>query len=554
MITIMKLKISGMTCTDCAVHVRKALERVPGSRSVQVRFPEGFAIVEGSEVLDPEQAIAAVEGAGYGAVPLEEPGTMPERTGSHGASRGSGKLRIAIIGSGAAAMAAALTAADEGAEVTVIEKGTIGGTCVNIGCVPSKIMIRAAHIAHLRRKSPFDGGIESSEPRIDRKKLLAQQKGRVGELQQAKYEAVLAIRPEITVLRGQARFTTSNNLHVRTADDPSIDVPFDRCLIAVGARPLIPPIPGLADTPYWTSTEAMECTELPRSLAVLGSSSVALELAQAFSRLGSSVTILARHSLLYREDPAIGQALQEIFESEGIRVLTYTEAQKITYTNGTFTLYTGKGDIKTEKLLVAVGRRPNTDDLGLENTGVKLDKTGAIVVDDRLQSDDPGIFAAGDCTNRPQFVYVAAAAGKTAGINMTGGSAKLDLSAMPAVVFTDPQVATVGYTEEAARKQGLNAESRTLSLDKVPRSLVNFEMRGFIKLVAEKPSGRLLGAQILAEEGSEIIQTAALAIKTGLTVHDLAGTLFPYLTMAEGIKLAALTFTKDVKQLSCCAT
>jgi mercuric reductase len=149
---------------------------------------------------------------------------------------------------------------------------------------------------------------------------------------------------------------------------------------------------------------------------------------------------------------------------------------------------------------------------------------------------------------------VAAAAGKTAGINMTGGRAFLDLSAMPAVVFTDPQVATVGYSEKEARRQGFNAESRTLSLDNVPRALVNFETGGFIKLVAEIPSGRLLGAQILAEEASEIIQTAVLAIKMKMTVHDLAETLFPYLTMAEGIKLAALTFTKDVQQLSCCAT
>ncbi len=551
---MIQLRITGMTCQDCAVHIQRALKKLPGAEVVRVSYEEKVAMIEDDGNISEAQAIATVEKAGYGAVPFSVEGGQSQATPRTIEKLGTEKLRIAVIGSGAAAMAAALTAADGGADVTVIEKGTIGGTCVNIGCVPSKIMIRGAHIAHLRGKSPFDGGIESSNPRIDRKNLLAQQKGRVGELQQAKYEAVLAARPEIKVLRGHARFTTSKNLRVRTADGPSIDVPFDRCLIAVGARPLIPPISGLADTPYWTSTEALECTELPKTLAVLGSSSVALELAQAFSRLGSSVTILARHSLLYREDPAIGQALQEVFESEGIRVLTYTEAQKIDYTNGSFILFTGKEEIRAQKLLVAVGRRPNTDDLGLENTGVQRDKAGAIVVDDHLQSDDPVIFAAGDCTNRPQFVYVAAAAGKTAVINMTGGDQTLNLSAMPAVVFTDPQVATVGYTEEEARKRGLNAESRTLSLDNVPRALVNFETRGFIKLVAEKPSGRLLGAQILAEEGSEIIQTAVLAIKSGLTVHDLAGTLFPYLTMAEGIKLAALTFTKDVKQLSCCAT
>ncbi|PKL10103.1 MAG: mercury(II) reductase [Spirochaetae bacterium HGW-Spirochaetae-7] len=547
---MIKLRISGMTCDACAVHVKKALATIPGVDFVKLTYPDEMAVVEGNPDINVQQAIDAVEAAGYGAELLRQPSQAPGAQ----SERLSGKARIAIIGSGAAAMAAALTSADEGAEVTLIEKGTIGGTCVNIGCVPSKIMIRAAYIAHLRRQSPFDNGISVLEPAIDRGKLLAQQQDRVGELQQAKYEDVLAARQEIKVLRGQARFSSSSSLSVRTPDGQSLDVPFDRCLIASGARPFIPPIPGLAGTPYWTSTEALECAEIPESLAVLGSSSVALELAQAFARLGSAVTILARHTLLYREDPAIGAALQESLESEGIRILPLTEAERVNYDTNGFTLTTRNGEIKVERLLVALGRKPNTDDLGLENTGVKLDAAGAIIVEDHLRSSDPGIYAAGDCTNRPQFVYVAAAAGKAATINMTGGDATLDLSAMPAVVFTDPQVATVGFTEDEARKRGLTVNSRTLSLDNVPRALANFDSRGFIKLVAEMPSGRLVGAQILAPEASEIIQIATLAIKARMTIHDLAGTMFPYLTMAEGLKLAALIFTKDVKQLSCCAT
>lgn len=547
---MIKLRISGMTCDACAVHVKKALTTVPGIRSIQLAYPEGLAVVDASGTIDMEHAIAAVEAAGYGAVPVPEASESTKEP----STRTSGKPRIAIIGSGAAAMAAALASAEQGAEVTLIERGKIGGTCVNIGCVPSKILIRAAHIAHLRKQSPFDGGISATSPSIDRGVLLAQQQSRVGELQKAKYEDVLAAKPEIKVLRGQARFTNSSSLSVRTAAGSKLDVPFDSCLIASGARPYIPPIPGLAGTPYWTSTEALDCAETPRSLAVLGSSSVALELAQAFSRLGSTVTILARHTLLYREDPAIGEGLQVALESEGVRVLTHTEADHISYSDRGFTIATGAGKIEAERLLVAMGRSPNTDNLGLENTAVRLDAAGAIIIDDHARSSDPKIFSAGDCCDRPQFVYVAAAAGKIAAVNMTGGDAALDLSAMPAVVFTDPQVATVGYTEEEAKKQGLKVDSRTLSLDNVPRALANFDTGGFIKLVAEMPSGRLRGAQILAPEASEIIQIAALAIKAGLTVHDLAGTLFPYLTMAEGLKLAAITFTKDVKQLSCCAT
>ena len=204
-------------------------------------------------------------------------------------------------------------------------------------------------------------------------------------------------------------------------------------------------------------------------------------------------------------------------------------------------------------LLVATGRTPNTASLGLEKLGVKTDARGAIVVDDHMQTSAEHIYAAGDCTTEPPFVYVAAAAGTRAAINMMGGEAALDLSAVPEVVFTDPQVAIVGLTAVQASEQGFEVDSRTLSLDNVPRALANFDTRGFIKLVAERGSGRLLGAQVLAPEGGEIIQTAALAVHHRLTVRDLAERLFPYLTMVEGLRLCAQTFTRDVTELSCCA-
>jgi len=182
---------------------------------------------------------------------------------------------------------------------------------------------------------------------------------------------------------------------------------------------------------------------------------------------------------------------------------------------------------------------------------VTVDAQGAIVIDAAMRSSASHIYAAGDCTDQPQFVYVAAAAGTRAAINMTGGEAALDLSAMPAVVFTDPQVATVGLTETEARAKGLEVDTRTLPLDNVPRALANFDTRGFIKLVAEAGGGRLLGVQAVTPDAGELIQSAALRAR--MTVHDLADQLFPYLTMVEGLKLCAQTFTKDVKQLSCCA-
>ena len=450
-------------------------------------------------------------------------------------------------------MAAALKAAERGARVTLIERGTLGGTCVNIGCVPSKIMIRAAHIAHLRRESPFDDGIQATPPAILRKRLLARQQGRVDALRQAKYQDVLDAQSAITVVHGEARFRGAHTLAVRLHAGGERVIAFDRCLIATGARATVPPIPGLADTPYWTSTEALVSDTIPRRLAVIGSSVVAVELAQAFARLGVKVTILARNTLFSREDPAIGEAITAMFRAEGIEVLEHTQASRAAHVDDEFVLATRHGELRADRLLVAIGRRPDTRGLGLEASGVAVTPQGAIEIDSGMRTSASHIYAAGDCTTQPQFVYVAAAAGSRAAINMTGGDATLDLSAMPAVVFTDPQVATVGLTEQQARHAGMRVESRTLGLDNVPRALVDFDTRGFIKLVVEQASQRLLGVQAVTPQAGELIQTAALAIRARMTAQDLGDQLFPYLTMVEGLKLAAQTFRKDVKQLSCCA-
>ena len=539
-----ELAITGMTCDSCAAHVRKVLEGVPGVREVQVSYPNGTAWVVLERGVPIHQLTEAVDDSGYGAHPRGE-GT---------ASTGSGQgLHIAVIGSGGAAMAGALKAVERGARVTLIERGTLGGTCVNVGCVPSKIMIRAAHIAHLRRESSFDAGLPASPSSVLRGPLLAQQQGRVEELHRAKYEGILERTPAIEVLHGRASFHDAYSLQVALNDGGEREVRFDHCLIATGASPAIPPIPGLADTPYWTSTEALASDTIPERLALIGSSVVAVELAQAFARLGSRVTILARHTLLYHEDPAIGEVLTAAFREEGIEVLEHTQASQIAYAGDEFVLTLNKDELRADRLLVATGLSPNTRELGLEAAGVMTDHRCAIAVDDGLHTSAAQIFAAGDCTDNPQFVYVAAAGGTRAAINMTGGEATLDLSVMPAVVFTDPQVATVGLNEQGAQQTGIETDTRTLTLDNVPRALANFDTRGFIKLVADSETGRLLGVQAIAGEAGELIQAAALAIHNRMTVQDLADQLFPYLTMVEGLKLAAQTFTKDVAQLSCCA-
>ncbi len=532
-----QLSIKGMTCDGCAAHVKEALQAVTGVNAVSVSYPDASARLLVEEFVDSDGLLAAITKAGYSAK-LESC---------------ENALHIAIIGSGSAAFSCAIKAAEGGAKVTIIEGAdVIGGCCVNVGCVPSKILIRAAQLAEQQRQNPFDG-VENHPPGLNRSLLAKQQQARVDELREAKYENILESNAALSLIKGYARFKDANTVIISKEDGAEQTLQADRFLIATGSTPTIPPIDGLSDTPYWTSTEALFAEETPKHLVVIGSSVIAVEIAQAYRRLGAEVTIVARHTLLYSEDPLLGEGLADYFKKEGIAVLQNTQASTVNYQNKTFKLETTQGQLHCDKLLVSTGRSANTDKLGLDVAGVKTSASGEVVVNQRMQTSTSHIYAAGDCSNMPQFVYVAAAAGSRAGVNMTGGNAELDLSTMPAVIFTDPQVATVGVTEKQANQQGIKTDSRVLKMENVPRALANFETDGFIKLVAEAGSGRIIGAQILAHEGGEIIQSSALAIHNKMTVEDLANQLFPYLTMVEGLKLCAQTFNKDVKELSCCA-
>ncbi len=538
------LQVSGMTCAHCAQTAEAELNRLEGV-SARVSFETGLADIELQSEVRIERLNRALERKGFKGQPIDDEGNpLPGR--GHG-------LHIAIIGSGSGAFAAALKAVEDGARVTMIERSpTLGGTCVNVGCIPSKIMIRSAQLAHHQRSHPFEG-LEQHEPIIDRRALLTQQIARIDELRGAKYENILADQDSITLVRGSASFQDARTLIVTGANGTTQQIRADRVLIATGSTPAIPDIAGLADVPYWTSTEALFATKIPQHLVVIGSSVVAVEIAQAYRRLGAAVTVLARNRLLSQEDPALGDGLTRVFEAEGIRVHDKTIASRIGFDKGTFTIEIPGDTLTSDALLVATGRPANTAGLNLNAAGVDTTPEGAIAVDDHMRTSTRHIYAAGDCTTRPQFVYVAAAAGTRAAINMTGGDASLDLTTMPAVIFTDPQVATVGLTEEGARRANMKAESRTLNLENVPRSLANFDTQGFVKLVIDADNDQLIGAQILAAEAGEMIQSAALAIRYRMTVEDLANQLFPYLTMVEGIRLCAQTFFKDVKQLSCCA-
>ncbi len=541
--TTLHLRISGMTCDFCAAKIRKTLESLPGIKA-QISFDDGRAIIESTDPINEQQIVNLVQEAGYGVRIIDRHGAPRKR---------DDKLHIAIIGSGSAAFAAATKSVEKGARVSIIEAGeVIGGTCVNIGCVPSKIMIRAASIVHNQSHHAFDG-IPLNTPEIDRSKMLAQQEKRVKELRYAKYEKILEQNPDISLIRGFARFINEYTLGITDGQGNESRLEADRILIATGASTNIPDIPGLADTPWWTSTEALQTKRLPDHLIILGGSVTALEMAQAFHHLGCKVTLIARNQLLSKEDHLIQTEIKSILENEGIHIFTQTTPDRVSHDGALFSLSINGRILQADALLLATGRRANTGQLDLDKAGVKTDKTGAIKIDGFMRTSSNSIYAAGDCTTQPQFVYVAAAAGTRAAINMSGGDSELDLAILPSVIFTSPQIASVGLTEQQANLHGIDNTSRTLTLDNVPRALANFDTRGFIKLVAENKTGHIIGCHAIGENAGEIIQSAALAIRNKMSIDDLANQLFPYLTMVEGLKLCAQTFSKDVSQLSCCA-
>ena len=552
------LEVRGMTCDSCALHVTKALNGVEGVLHVELSdWRSGRATLTVQPEVESGTLMDAVKGAGYRARELSRHPVTPEEPADDWGRKAD--YDLVVIGTGGAGMAAAIRGAELGKKVCLVESGTIGGTCVNIGCVPSKTLVRAAEAFHRAKNQPF-AGIHTSADGLDWQAIIGQKDRLVAELRQNKYvDVIKSYGDSISLVRGRARLSADGSIQLEGGQScrPA------KVVIATGASPKTLPLPGIADARVLTSTTLLAAARQPESIIIIGGRAVALELGQALARLGTRVTILQRSSRLVPEmEPEISAALADYLREEGITIHTDATPEAIrregNQTIVTATIAAKREELRAEEVLMAVGRVPNSQGIGLEEAGVKLDKDGFVIVDENLRTSNPRIFAAGDVTTLPKLVYVAAAAGGIAAENaLTGSGKRLDLAVLPDVIFTDPQVATVGLTEMRAREQGYEVKVANLPLAYVPRALAARDTRGLIKLVADKGSDRLLGAHVLAAEGGEIIQTAALAVtfgvKHGFTVTDLQGMLFPYLVQVEALKLAAQTFTRDVSQLSCCA-
>jgi len=531
-----ELEISGMTCDACAQHGLEAA----GARDVQVDRRAGRARAS-AEGLDAPALASALDGTKYGVERIAE-----ERIADD-AEAGEHDYDLAIVGSGGGAFAAAIRARDKGLRVVMIERGTVGGTCVNVGCIPSKALLAAAAARHGAGDDRFPGISTQAGP-VHLAALIAGKREIVEGLRQEKY-IDLADEYGFEVIEGDARFVEGPALE---ADGRVIDAA--HYLVATGAEPHVPDIPGLADSGYLTSTTAMELDHLPASMLVIGGGYVAMEQAQLFAHLGSTVTIIVRSRLARQEEPEVADGIRKAFIGEGIAVIEGAQPKAVRREGDEVVVVTGECELRAERLLVAAGRSPRTRGLGLKQVGVQLGAAGEVLVDADMSTGNQRIWAAGDVTGHPQFVYVAARHGALAVDNAFDGAARrVDYRALPRITFTSPTIASAGLTEGEAQQQGMETDSRVLELSNVPRAIVSRNTRGVVKLVTERDSGRVIGVHLLADGAGDAILAGVYAIEAGLTVDQLAGSWNPYLTVGEAIHLAAQSFTRDPSKLSCCA-
>ncbi|MFZ3590366.1 mercury(II) reductase [Bacillus sp. DJP31] len=541
-----KIYIQGMTCTGCEEHVAVALENI-GATNIEASFRRGEAVFELPDDIGIENAKKAIDEAKYQSGEIEEVQSQEKVVLGNECD-----YDLLIIGSGGAAFSAAIKAIEYEAKVAMIERGTVGGTCVNIGCVPSKTLLRAGEINHLAKVNSFTG-LQTSAGEVELAPLVKQKDELVSELRNQKYVNLID-EYGFDLIEGEAKFVDENTVEVNGKK-----LSAKRFLIATGASPSLPPISGLEEVDYLTSTTLLELKKVPKRLTVIGSGYIGMELGQLFHNLGSEVTLMQRGERLLKEyDPEISEAVEKALIEQGINLVkgaTFERVEQVGEIKKVYVTVDGKQKvIESEQLLVAAGRKPNTDSLNLSVAGVEVGKRKEILINDYARTSNEKIYAAGDVTLGPQFVYVAAYEGGIVADNAIGGlNKKLDLSVVPSVTFTNPSIATVGLTEEQAIDKGYEVKTSVLPLNAVPRAIVNRETTGVFKLVADSKTLKVLGVHIVSEDAGDVIYAGTLAVKFGLTVEDLKESFAPYLTMAEGLKLAALTFDKDVSKLSCCA-
>ncbi|MGC8661856.1 MAG: mercury(II) reductase [Nitrososphaeria archaeon] len=466
---------------------------------------------------------------------------------------------LVIIGRGAAAFSAAIRASEitsQEARIAMIGTGPLGGTCVNVGCVPSKYLLEASHRVY-EQSHPKIKGIDAVHAKYSFSELMNGLREHVADSRKSKYMDVISNYPNVTVYDGTAKFVDGKRVQVKQLDRTEVISGTD-ILVATGSRPAVPNIEGLEKAGFLTSDSIWDINELPESIAIIGAGAIGLELGQAFLHLGSKITVIeALDSLLPQSEPEIGAALLNRLESEGMKFYLRSRISSVHSENGRKSVEVitsqGKMEIVAEQLLVAAGRIPNTSGLNIQAAGIETDPRGGIVTDSSMKTSAAGIYAAGDCVSKKMLLEtLAAREGAIAAGNIFGQEGKIDYNSTAWAVFTNPQVAGVGLTEREYTMKNKSCSCRTFSLSNLTKAGITGETDGVIKITVEPSTGRVVGMHVFSPNATDIITEGAYAVKNGLTYEDIIDTSHIFPSYSEGIKLAAQSFIRDISKMSCC--
>ena len=469
---------------------------------------------------------------------------------------------LVILGSGSTAFAAALRAQELGKTAVMSEERIPGGTCVNRGCLPSKNLIEAAKLLY-DAKNPRYPGISPTNLELDFQALIKQKDDVIAGYRNKKYESLLGTG--FYIEQGHAEFVDAHTVQVGEKQ-----LSGENILIATGSRPVLPSIEGLESVPYLTSdlltsNESMELTECPHSLLIIGGGYIALELGQMFHRFGTEVTILERSQqvLAHGYEPEAGQTIGTIFQEEGIQIITQASVSSVRQETNAVVVTVSMGDstqeFRAEKLLITTGRRPNTDNINIEKSGVLLGEKGEVQVDEYLKTNVSHIFAAGDVIGSEISSQMATPVGSQDG-GIVAHNALSDQNqrsvnhrVIPRAIFTDPQIGIVGMTEKEAIAAGHRCWCRAIPMSLVPRAGAIRDTKGVIKMVADAETDEVLGVTMVGNSAAEIIHEVAMGMRFHAKLYDFIDLIHIYPTMAEALKIAAISRYKDPAKLSCCA-
>ena len=451
------------------------------------------------------------------------------------------KPDVIIIGTGQAGVPLATRLATSGRRVLILERGHAGGTCVNVGCTPTKTLVASARAAHVARTSGRLG-VHAGEVAIDFAAVMARKDGMVARWRAGSERRLGTGGENLRFVRGHARFVAPRTVEV---DGERHTAP--QVVINVGARSALPELPGLAEVGPLVSSTALALTELPERLLILGAGYIACELGQVFRRLGAEVTIVGRSRLLPREDAAISAALADVFRAVGIGLELDRQVSAVARVEAGVELRLAARDggssssLRGSHLLVATGRVPNTADLGCAAGNVALDAQGRVIVDERYETSEPGVFAVGDCVPGPQFTHVSWDDHRVLFEILAGRPARKRTDRLvPYTVFTDPQVAGVGLSEEEARRRGMDIEVAVMPFGNIARAIEIDETAGVIKIVLDARTERVLGAFIVGADAGELVHVFSVHMAAGASARTIVDGEFAHPTFAEGLQTALM--------------